>query len=607
MNIECFKNHNIPYLRLVASQGLKKVGDRTVHRRRTVLNLGPLSRHDDGKPEFLARLRESFRAGSPLIAELMPYVGEAAASVVRIPFKPGDAKCLGEPKRMAAAILDPVFNALGLDELFASLKFASKIRYDLTGIVRLLTYGRLLEPGSKSATMEQNRKYYRPPVASTNDDNVYDALDVIDRNAAKIFQRMNTCIARGAGRSAKVVFYDVTNFFFEIAEPDADVVDEAGAVIEKGLRKIGVSKENRRQPIVQLGLFLDDNGIPISFGTFPGNTLDHHTLRPAMKATIDTLGLSRFLLVADRGMYSGTNMCHVLDAGNGYIVSKSLRKSARDEIEWALDPSGYDRPGADFRCKSREVTREVVDENGKKRKIQEKVVVYWSKAFYERERHENESFLSFIEKLKANPAGFRITAAESKSLKRFIKGDVLDKKTGKILDGTKLVAMIDDEKLNAFNELFGYYQIVTSELKMPDREVIEKYHGLTQIEDQFREMKSTLETRPVYVRTKEHINAHMMICFIALTMMRLIQRKTLQALGPEFGKDLNWTYGISGERIATALREWQVNELPEGYYQMLNATGNDITTIFKAFGIDIAAKIYTKGDIRELKSTINPF
>ena len=167
--------------------------------------------------------------------------------------------------------------------------------------------------------------------------------------------------------------------------------------------------------------------------------------------------------------------------------------------------------------------------------------------------------------------------------------------------------MIDDQKLSEFNELFGYYQIVTSELDMPDREVIDKYHGLTQIEDQFREMKSTLETRPIYVRTREHIEAHLMVCFIALTMMRLIQRKTKAVLGPEFGEELDWTYGIPGARLASALREWQVTELPGDYYQMLNASEGDIVTLFKAFGIDIPAKIYTKGDLRELKSAINPF
>ena len=567
MTIERVINHGIAYLRLTASLGLKKVGGRVVQRRKVVLSLGPMSRHDDGKPDYLRRLRESYRAGRPLIKELEPYVDGAAKGRVTVTFNAGDPTCLGKPRRMAATILDPVFNALGLDELFASVKFSSKIGYDLTGIVRLLTYGRLLEPASKSATMEQNGKYFRPLVSSTNDDNVYDALDVIQRNAKQIVRRMNTCVTRGTGRGSKVVFYDVTNFFFETPRPDPDTTDADGNVIEKGLRKMGVSKENRRQPIVQLGLFLDDEGIPISFGMFPGNTLDHHTLRPAMEKTVDSPGLKRFVLVADRGMYSGTNMCHVTDAGNGYIVAKSLRKSTRKEIEWAISPLGYDSPDADFRCKSRVVERTVKiaekDKDGKDvtvtRKFKEKVVVYWSKAFYERELHENASFLSF------------------------------------------------DEKLSAFNELFGYYQIVTSELDMPEREVIDKYHGLTQIEDQFREMKSTLETRPVYVRTREHIEAHLMVCFIALTMMRLIQRKTKSVLGAEFGKDLDWTYGLPGARLASALREWQVTELPGDYYQMLNASDGDIVTLFKAFGIDVPAKIYTKGDLREVKSAIDPF
>ena len=607
MHIEKFTVCGRSYLRLVRSKRRLTRNGKPISGKELVLGLGPLSRHDDGKPDYLQRLRASFRAGKPLIKELEPFVGEAPKERILVPFEPGDAKCLGKPKRLAATILDPVFNALGLDELFASIKFSSKIGYDLTGIVRLLTYGRILEPASKSATMEQNGKYFRPLVSSTNDDNVYDALDVIQRYAKQIVQRMNTCVTRGTGRSSKVVFYDVTNFFFETPRPDPDTTDADGNVIEKGLRKMGVSKENRRQPIVQLGLFLDDEGIPISFGMFPGNTLDHHTLRPAMKETVDSLGLKRFVLVADRGMYSGTNMCHVTDAGNGYIVAKSLRKSTKREIAWAVSPEGYDFSDEKFRCKSRIVNRTVALPDGKKRIFKEKVVVYWSKAFYERELHENASFLSFVEKLKATPGGFRITAAQSQSLRRFLKTDVLDRKTGNVLDGTKLAAMIDDEKLSAFNELFGYYQIVTSELDMPDREVIDKYHGLTQIEDQFREMKSTLETRPVYVRTREHIEAHLMICFIALTMMRLIQRKTKAVLSPESGKELDWTYGLPGARLANALREWQVTELPGDYYQMLNASDGDIVTLFKAFGIDVLAKIYTKGDLRELKSAIDPF
>ena len=122
MTIERVINHGIAYLRLTASLGLKKVGERVVQRRKVVLSLGPMSRHDDGKPDYLRRLRESYRAGRPLIKELEPYVDGAAKSRVSVTFETGDAKCLGKPKRMAATILDPVFNALGLDELFASVK-----------------------------------------------------------------------------------------------------------------------------------------------------------------------------------------------------------------------------------------------------------------------------------------------------------------------------------------------------------------------------------------------------------------------------------------------------------------------------------------------------
>ena len=616
MHIERFKHNSKYYLRLVASKRMTTRNGKSISGKRLVLSLGALAKHDDGKPGYLDRLRQSFREGRPLIDALKPYVGDAPREEWDIKFRDGDESCNGEPKRLAACILDPVFSALGLDQLFASVKHASKIRYDLQGLVRLLVYGRILEPASKWATVEQNGKYHEPLASSPNPDNVYDALTVIDENAGKIFRRMNTCIKRGIGRNPSLVFYDVTNFYFEIADADEDLLDEAGNVIEKGLRKFGVSKENRKQPIVQIGLFMDDNGIPVSFEMFPGNTLDHHTLKPAMERTVDGFGLGRFVLVADRGMYSAPNMCHVTDAGNGYIVSKSLRKSTAATRRWAVSPEGYTVVSDKFRRKSRIIQREVTivkkgkdgKESRERRTFKEKEVVYWSRAFYERERHEHRKFLDFVEKLRANPAGFRVSAAQSKNLKRFLKDEYLNKKTNEVVDGRKLVAMIDDEKLNAFNELMGYYMIASSELDMPDQEIIDKYHGLAQIEDQFREMKGTLEARPVFVNTPEHIHAHLLVCFIALTMMRLIQRRIAAAkprTGP--GGDLKWSYGMSGERLSAALRDWQVLCQPGEYYQMLNASGEDIMRILSALGIGLGKRIYTKGGIAALKSGVRVF
>ena len=616
MHIELFTVRNRPYLRLVESRRRMSRNGKPISGKRLVLSLGPLAKHDDGKPGYLDRLRQSFREGKPLIEALGPYVGDAPREEWNIKFRDGDDGCNGEPKRLAACVLDPVFSALGLDQLFASVKHASKIRYDLQGLVRLLVYGRILEPASKCATMEQNGTYHEPLVSSDNPDNVYDALTVIDENAEKVFRRMNTCIKRGIGRNPSLVFYDVTNFYFEIAEADEDVLDESGNVVEKGLRKFGVSKENRKQPIVQIGLFMDDNGIPVSFEMFPGNTLDHHTLRPAMERTVDGFGLGRFVLVADRGMYSAPNMCHVTDAGNGYIVSKSLRKSTAATRRWAVSPEGYTVVSDRFRRKSRTVQREVTlvkkDKDGKetreRRKFTEKEVVYWSEAFYRREMHEHKSFLDFVERLRANPAGFRVSAAQSKSLKKFLKDEYLNKKTNEVVDGRKLVAMIDEDKLNEFNELMGYYMIATSELDTPDQEIIDKYHGLTQIEDQFREMKGTLEARPVFVNTPGHVHAHLLVCFIALTMMRLVQRRIAMAEPrPDAGGDLRWSYGMSGERLSKALREWQVLCQPGEYYQMLNASGEDIRRVLSALGVACGRRIYTKGGIAALKSGVKVF
>ena len=607
MHIERYKSNGCYYLRLVRSKRITNANGESIGRKELVLSLGNYAQCDDGKPNYLDRLRQSFREGTPLIPALLPYVEQAPKQKYTITFSAEDKECFGDPKRLAPCILDPAFAALGLDELFASIKHSSKIQYDLQGIVRLLTYGRLLEPASKMATMRQNATYYRPLVKSSNDDNVYDALDLIYENKKQIIQRMNTCITRGIGRNTSTVFYDVTNFFFEVEHPDEDELDEEGNVIERGLRKMGVSKENRKQPIVQMGLFLDDNGIPISIEMFPGNTLDHLTFRTAMKNTVDNLDLDRFILIADRGMYNGTNMCHVLDQGDGYIVSKSLKKSTKKEREWVLDQDGYTIVSPDFRYKSRIVTRTVTAEDGTKRKIQEKVVIYWSRAFYAREKHENQSFLDFVEKLKANPAGFRVSAAQSRSLRKYMKKEMIHKETGEIVDSKKLLSMIDDDKLMEFNELMGYYQIVSSELDMDDLEIIDKYHGLSRIEDQFREMKGTLETRPIWVNTPEHIQAHLLICFMALTIMRVIQHKIKKSLPDDTAKDLNWSYGIPGDRFQKALLDWQIDKLPGDYFRMLNAQNEDLLMILRAMGIKLQPMLYTRGDIRSLKSSASIF
>lgn len=601
MFVEQCKNNGVPYLRLVQSYRVEDSQGRKVSRKKTILNIGPLSRFDDGKPDFVQRLKDSYKEGKPIIDLLLPYIEEPVAKKHVITFEDGDMSCIGNPKLVSQILLDRLFVQLGLDKLCATLKHSLGLSYDLTGFIRLLIFGRILQPASKWETAQQNAQYFAPLADTTYPYHIYDALDVLAEYKEQFIHRMHSSICKTVGRSSTHIYYDVTNFFFEIEKPDPN--EDIGDGVQKGLRQKGVSKENRKEPIVQMGMFLDDNGIPITIETFPGNTLDQATLRPALKKSMGKLETERFVLVADRGLHSFYNLCHLVSDGQGYIVSKSIRKTPKAERQWIMMQEDYIAKGNNFKFKSRIVTRRVKDENGVVMELKEKVIVYWSERFYMREYNEHKSFLDFLERLRQNPASFRITAIQSNKLKKFFKREFVHKDTGEIIESGKLLGMLDEEKIEELTAFMGYYQIVTSEIDMPDEDVIEAYHGLTQIEDQFREMKGTLNTRPVYVSTKEHIQAHLLVCLIALTMLRLIQKKIISSSQIE-KSGCTWSYGMSGRRVQTALQKWQIDKLPGDIYRFSNTTDDDLKRILSAFSINIIPKLYTRGDLRKIKTEI---
>ncbi len=608
MFVESVQNNGNTYLRLVKSVRVKNKDGLKVSSKQVILNIGPLSRFDDGQPDYVERLKKSFKAGNPLIPSLLPYcTGDSKpAETYHFTINEGSPDCFGHPKLFGHLLLEKILEELGINTFFSSYKGFTKLEYDVYGFAKLLIFGRFLNPASKYATVRQNNDYYEPILDSFNPDNVYDTLSFIADNKDKIIRRMNTNLVKKAGRSPEAIYYDVTNFYFEIGNPDEDILDEDGNVIEKGKRKLGVCKEERKLPIVQMGLFMDDDGIPIAIESFPGNTLDHLTLRPAMKKSIDNLDFSRFILIADRGICNYMNLLHLLDAGNGYIVSKSLLKSTKKEQEWTYDDEGYIVVSPDFKYKSRIMKRKVKDENGNEREIEEKVVVYWSRKFEERSIQENKKFLDFLEKLEASPANFRITALQSKALRKFMKKEYVNTKTGEIVNSSDMKGCIDFDKVAEYRKSMGYYQIVSSELKLDAQEIIDKYHGLTQIEDQFRVMKGDLETRPLYVRTPEHIDAHLLICMIALVLMRIIQKRIRDA-NPGAKKDAYWNVGMSGERIQTALNKWKVETLPSDLYRFMDIDDPDLALILKAFHIEIPPKLYRRADLKSIKTGIEVF
>ena len=550
MFIEINDNNGIKYLRLVESKrAFTKTGKPTC-KKNIILTIGRLDNFDDGKPDYIKRLKESFKNGNPLISSLLPYVEKKATrETYDISFKEGDPDCIGHNKLFANALLERIMEEIGITSFVGKYKAQTNYEFDLMGFVRLLIYGRILNPASKIATVNQNNNYYSDVLKDVYEYNVYDTLSFLYDYKDKLINWVNNRLISKFNRTTNVIYYDVTNFFFEIEEPDEE---------EDDLRKMGVSKEHRKQPIVQMGLFMDEQGVPISIETFPGNTLDHLTLKNALNKSINNLNLDRFILVGDRGMYRGDNSYYLTNMNNGYIISKSIEKTSKEEKEWIYNQKGYTVVSKDFKYKSRLIKRKVKVKDELK-DITEKVVVYFSKKFYDKQMHENKSFLEFIDKLEKNPENFRITKSQSSSLRKFLKKELINDKTGEILNSKDLKTLIDFDKINKYKESFGYYQIVTSELDMDDRKVIDTYHGLSRIEDQFRVMKGDLETRPMYVRTKEHINSHILICLLSLIIIRIIQNKVINYFEPEV--DNKWSMGLSGSRIQTALNKWTVCEL----------------------------------------------
>lgn len=600
MHIECFKLNGIDYLRLAESFSVQVDGV-SRQKKRVVANIGPLKRYDDGQPDYLSRLRQSFREGNPLIPELIPYVKTDRHELINISFDPSEASHYeSDPKNIGYFLFDALFDSLGLLDVLNLHKSRAGLTYDLTGLARLLVLSRALKPASKFSTYQHKDDYLLPLADSTDWHDIYACLDDLDKKAGTIQKRMNLKIDGGIGRNTNVAYYDVTNYFFEIEDNDPDQIDDAGQLQEKGLRKRGVSKEKRRTPIVQMGLFMDDNSIPIAYHLFPGNTLDQATLRPALKKAVDRYEFDRLIVVADRGLTSDKNIAHILEHGNGYIFSKSIKKCKKKERQWVLDQEGYVCNDQEtFKCKSKIVKRKIKDENGQTLEIQEKVVCYWSKRFYERELHENEAFLEMLQMYIDNPSAIK---SEKGKLKQFIDEYNIDEETGELLNPKK-VQKINLEKATEFCELMGYYMIVSSEVDKSEAEIIDTYRGLTRIEDSFKIIKSDLKARPVFVNTPQHINAHFLICFVALTMIRLIQCKILAYQGKQTKGAFDWEAGLSATRIQKALQGFTADALPQGYYR-LSKRNEDLDLIFKALGVDYDLRLPNLSDIKQYRFQI---
>lgn len=597
MHLEIMNNNNTKYIRLARSYRVFDKDSNKYKVKKETKSIGPVSKFDDGKPDFIERLKASFSAGTPIIKELEPYVNKnIKKEIYNFQIHEGTEECIGNPKLFSHLFLDKLMDEIGLTSYIARYKSYDNISYDVLGFCKLLIYGRLLNPQSKIATVRQNDKYYNGII---NDNsykyNVYDTLDFIYNHKSTFFNRIDNTLREKDKRTTNIIYYDVTNFFM-FTDDNGYTLDEEGNKIYHSIAVNGVCKEERNLPIVQMGLLMDEQGVPISIETFRGNTLDHQTLQDSFNNSVEYIKNknNRYIFVSDKGIGRGDNPKFSVKYGNGYIVSKSVRGSTIKEKQWIISDNDFIQNDEDFKIKSKTYTKNYTLEDGTILKSSEKIVSYWSKKFYDREYATKKRFYDTLKKIIESPSSFPSNRLKDKEFRKYLKKDVIIEKTGEIIDSKEIKVIIDEDKVKEELSLLGWYSIVTSETTMTEQQIISTYHNLVEIEDQFRVMKSTLNTRPMHVRTENHIKAHLTICTFALILLRLIQKKVKDKLN----------INLSADRIQEALNKWQVERLADQYFRFNNIDDEDLNTILKAFNIELERKLYRPVEIRSLKSNI---
>jgi transposase len=376
------------------------------------------------------------------------------------------------------------------------------------------------------------------------------------------------------GRDTSNVYYDVTNYYFEIKEPD-------------DFRKKGVSKEHRPNPVIQMGLLMDNLGLPITYKLFEGNTNDCSTLMPVLNDLKDDYSLGRIIVVADKGMNTGENIAYNILHKNGYIYSQTVRGANADLKEYVLSDEGYEEFSDGFKIKSRIITTNIWVENVSGKKVQvpieQKQVVFYSPDYAERARYEREKAIEKAKKLINNTKNGKML---KKGSFKYIISTPVDKNTGEIYEYTDIHS-IDEEKIKEEEKFDGYYAIVTSELEMPNQEILDAYRNLWRIEETFKITKSELKTRPVYLSKKEHIKAHFLTCFVSLLLLRLIQMNT----------DEKYTT----KTLIDEMRNITGTYVDKNYY-MFDYYNEIVKDLGKTVGINFSKRFMTLGEIKKIIS-----
>lgn len=414
--------------------------------------------------------------------------------------------------------LSKIYHALNLDKFCSNISDKYKFDFNLSDILSTLIYTRIINPASKRSSFEIAKSYLEAPSFQLHD--IYRALAVIAKDSDDLQAFVYKQSKKLVKRNDKILFYDCTNFFFEIEQT-------------KGLKQFGYSKEHRPNPIVQMGLFLDGSGFPLAFSINPGNTNEQKTLKPLEKKILKDFGLSKLVVCTDAGLSSTENRIFNNFGERAFITTQSIKKLKGFLRDWALSPEGWSLANSDLTFSLNDIDEDDpsqfekiyyksrwINEDG----LEQKIVVSYSlkyKRYLQSIRNEQ------IERAKIKlqtPASLKKKRPTDPS--RFIK-QYSYTADGEIADNSKFT--LDQEAILAESIFDGFYAVCTNlEAECTDIIMLNKQRWA--IEAAFREIKADFKTRPVYLQRDDRIIAHFITCFLSLLIFRILQDKVSKLL-----------------------------------------------------------------------------
>ena len=495
-----------------------------------------LKDHGPTRDDVMAWAREQ------AMLETEKYKKENEARTVLIPFHADRQLDYGRQRLYKGGylFLQSVYYGLGFDRACRKIRERHKFRYDLNAILSDLIYTRILEPGSKRASYRAAMDYLERPSYEEHD--VYRALDVLaeecDFIQAEAFKNSSFLTDRNDG----ILYYDCTNYYFEIEQED-------------GAKKYGKSKEHRPNPIVQMGMFTDGDGIPLAFSIFPGNQNEQQSLKPLERTVLQKFGHSKFIYCCDAGLGSEGNREFNHMGERAFIVTQSIKKLPAEDREWALNGGGFKRLSDDRPVDLSEIGEEkdglfYKDCPYTTKKLHQRLIITYSPKYAAYQKEIRRRQVERAEKMVA--AGKRKAERKNPNDPARFVGKIAVTKDG---EAAGIQYYLDEEKIAEEARYDGLYAVCTDLLDDDVAPILKVSEGRWRIEECFRIMKTDFEARPAFVRLENRIKAHFLTCFLALLVYRILEKK----LGG----------GYTCEEILKTLREMDFADVEDQGYMPL--------------------------------------